>query len=220
MARFRLERDGALEVYYIPFDWLRPSARIAVVGITPGWTQMRTAYVTVADALRGGATPAKALQLAKRSAAFAGTMRTNLVAMLDQLAVPGHLGLSSSSELWQPTGAHLLQSSSAVRYPVFVRGQDYGGSSPSLTRHPVLAKYLCQELAPELAKIPDALVIPLGKNVDRALACLAAEDMIDGARVLSGFPHPTGGNGHRVAQWEANRAWLKRNVSAWFKAVL
>jgi hypothetical protein len=63
-----------------------------------------------------------------------------------------------------------------------------------------------------------ALVIPPGKNVDRALAWLADQDMIDRARVLSGFPHPSGGNGHRVTQWDANRRALRRGVIAWFKA--
>ena len=38
---FLLERDGAIEIFYAPVDWLRPHARLAIVGITPSKETMR-----------------------------------------------------------------------------------------------------------------------------------------------------------------------------------
>lgn len=49
--QFLLDREGRLEIYYAPVDWLRPTARSAVVGITPGKDTMRIAYQTVVDGL-------------------------------------------------------------------------------------------------------------------------------------------------------------------------
>jgi hypothetical protein len=40
---FRLERDGRVEIYYAPMDWLRPNALVAIVGITPSKGTMRVA---------------------------------------------------------------------------------------------------------------------------------------------------------------------------------
>jgi hypothetical protein len=79
--------------------------------------------------------------------------------------------------------------------------------------------YVFDVLGPELAQIPEALVIPLGIAVDEAIAGLIREGKLDPARSLVGFPHPSGRNGHKGEQWERNRARLKRKVSAWFKGI-
>jgi hypothetical protein len=52
--RFRLEHDDRIEIYYAPLDWLRPTARIAIVGITPGKDTMTIAYRTAAHSLAAG----------------------------------------------------------------------------------------------------------------------------------------------------------------------
>lgn len=80
-----------------------------------------------------------------------------------------------------------------------------------------MRRYVCELLAPELARIPDALVIPLGVSVDAAITLVVGEGKIDPARCLVGFPHPSGRNRSGAAQWEANRSKLKRRVSAWFR---
>jgi hypothetical protein len=36
------------------------------------------------------------------------------------------------------THHHLAAKASAIRYPLFVNGQNYGGGNPPLIRHPVL----------------------------------------------------------------------------------
>lgn len=82
----------------------------------------------------------------------------------------------------------------------------------------MLRRYIRELLAPELAKLPDALVIPLGVSVDTAVALLVGDGKLDPARCLIGFPHPSGRNQAGAAHWEANRSKLERRVGAWFRA--
>ena len=135
---FRLESDWRLDIYYAPMD-----------------------------GLGAGQSAATVLNAAKSCAAFSG-MRRPLVARLDYLGVARHLGLLSAAELWMPVGERHLHSTSAIRYPAFVDGKDYGGRTPRLTSHPLLRRYVYELLAPELATIPDAFVIPLGVSVEAA----------------------------------------------------
>jgi hypothetical protein len=134
---FRLGPPGRLEIYYAPMDWLRPSARVAIVGITPGLGTMQIAYQTTLDGLAAGRGPAAVLNEVKARASFSG-FRVQLASWLDWLGFPEHLGLSGSIQLWDRSGQQLLHPTSAVRYPVFVKGKDYGGRSPGLMKHPIL----------------------------------------------------------------------------------
>jgi hypothetical protein len=63
--------------------------------------------------------------------------------------------------------------------------------------------------------VPDALIVPLGRAVEQCVRLLAADGSIDERRCLFGFPHPSGGNGHRLKQFHANEAQMKREVLAW-----
>jgi len=40
VPEFRLDCQGPLEMYYVPFELINTQARVMLVGITPGWTQM------------------------------------------------------------------------------------------------------------------------------------------------------------------------------------
>jgi hypothetical protein len=214
---FRLERDRRLEISYAPMDWLRPAARVAIVGITPGKGTMVIAYQTAVEGLAAGRSAAAILNEVKSRAAFSG-FRRPLITRLEYLGVHRHLGMQSAAELWTPAGERHLHSTSAIRYPTLVDGEDYSGRNPQLTSRPALRSYIRELLAPELAKIPDALVIPLGVGIDAAITLLVDEGRIDPARCLVGFPHPSGRNQSGAPQWEANRSKLKRRVSAWFRA--
>ncbi len=216
---FRLERDGLLEIYYAPMDWLRPTARLAVVGITPGRDTMLIAYRTTAEGLRAGRGSASVLNEVKSRASFSG-FRPQLGQWLDELAVPQHLGLRTAAQLWERNGQGYLHPTSAIRYPVFVGGENYSGSSPKITASQLLTRYVREHLAPELAIIPDALVVPLGVRVGEAMTLLIKEGLIDARRCLIGFPHPSGNNGHRAKQWATNQPALRKQTCAWFKAHL
>lgn len=62
---------------------------------------------------------------------------------------------------------------------------------------------------------PHALIIPLGTAADDAISLLAADGLVDRSRCLTGFPHPSGGNGHRVRIYQANREMLSYKVAKW-----
>lgn len=213
---FLLDRDGKLEIYYAPMDWLRTQARVAVVGITPGAGTMLIAFQTVVDGLVEGLPAADALDNVKRRASFSG-FRPQLVEWLTWLGVPAHLGHLTEADTWQAISP-FLHPTSAVRYPAFVAGRNYSGRGPDLARNATLRRYLFDLLVPELAEIPDALIVPLGDKVSETLLLLAAEGLLDEERCLVGFPHPSGNNGHRMRKWNENREGLKRKTATWFAA--
>lgn len=213
---FRLYQRGELEVYFAPFDFINEHARLAIVGITPGFTQMRIAYEATRDELRAGASLDRASRAVKERASFAG-MRDRLCGWLDALEVPAAIGVAASDQLFDGPRRQLLHTTSAVRYPVVISGRNYSGVNPRVTEQPELKNYLTNVLAPELARTPEALIVPLGKSVSAAIALLVSEGSIDPERCLVGFPHPSGANagGHR--QFEQYRGALRGQVRDWAK---
>jgi hypothetical protein len=211
-----LAADGRLEVYYAPLDVLpNAAARVVLVGITPGWSQMCTAYTEARGRALTGETDEELVRAIKGKASFSGKMRAPLVEMLDGIGVGTALGVGSSAALF---GDRRLHTTSAVRFPAFVDGKNYGGSSPKLLKSPLLRAFVEQTLAAELGAAPDALVVPLGRTAEAAVGHLAARGAVEARRCLLGFPHPSPANGHRAPQYAANRAEMARRVAGWLGA--
>ena len=124
-----IAEEGPLRMFYAPFDWVNESARLIIMGITPGWTQMELACRAAREALSQGRTTDEVCRVAKQQASFAGSMRANLLKMLDALGVPKLLRIESSAALFGGV-ALLLHTGSVVRYPVFVESRNYTGSNP------------------------------------------------------------------------------------------
>jgi len=122
IPQFRLFKEKSLEIYYAPFDFVNTQAKVAIVGITPGWTQMEIGFRQARAGLRDGLSSCEALQRAKREASFAGTMRKNLVRMLDETRLQNGLGLASCETLFE-NSSRFLHTTSVIRYPAFVRGR-------------------------------------------------------------------------------------------------
>jgi hypothetical protein len=215
VPQFRLVKDGNLEIYYAPLDFISADAKVAIVGITPGWTQMEIAFRQARIALRKGLSASDALRGAKVEASFAGTMRKNLITMLDEVGLAGALKLDSCRALFG-AARHWLHATSAIRYPVFVNGRNYGGHSPKIASSPVLQGFVDDFLAPELNAIPDALLVPLGACADGVFQSLTRRGSLDARRCLTGFPHPSGANGHRVREFKQSRNDLTQIVNKWF----
>lgn len=213
---FLIEVEGALAMYYAPLEYVNEAAKVVLVGITPGFTQMAIAFQQARDLLHRGQTPDEICREAKRSAAFAGSMRKNLVDMLDGLQVHRHLGVPTCAALFERDHRHLVQTTSAIRFPVFRDGENYTGSRPPIGQSPLLQRTVASVLADELGRIPQALVIPLGKSVVEALQLLASRGELDLARCLIGFPHPSGANGHREREYAERHVALQAQVAQWF----
>lgn len=211
---FRLHQDERLAIYYAPFDHVNGDAKVAVVGVTPGWTQMEIAYRSASRDLRAGLPPGEVLRRAKRRASFAGTMRKNLTTMLNDLGLPEHLGIGATETLFAEDHP-LLHATSAIRYPAFAKGRNYTGHSPKPLKSAPLRYLIEHVLAEELRSVPEAVIVPLGGSVSGMLRPLADAGIIEGDRCLWGFPHPSGANGHRVREFQERRVQLREQLRGW-----
>ena len=210
-----LEEEGPLRVYWIPFERLNRAARIAIIGLTPGWYQMRQAFSAARDAFRAGAIDELGvLDHVARQAGFAGATRTNMVGMLDAIGLADALGIRTSAELFGQRD-DLIHGTSALRYPVFVDGENYRGANPRVDRSPMLTRSVHSQLATELAEVSNALLLPLGSAVEGCLRMLIAARELDETRCLFGFPHPSGANGHRANRFRRNESALRAELARW-----
>ncbi|WP_345566569.1 hypothetical protein [Nonomuraea rosea] len=139
-------------------------------------------------------------------------MRTNMISMLNGIGLQTALGVSSTAQLFAER-SDLLASTSAICHAVFIQGANYSGS-PAVDRHPVLTAFARQVLKENLEMVPDALVIPLGKAASKAVELTN----ISPDRVLSGFPHPSGANGHRARLYAEAREAMTQRVRTWTRS--
>lgn len=212
-----LGHDRELDIYYVPFELINAQARVMVVGITPGWTQMECSYEVARNGLRAGLATDAVLRGVEDTASFAGQMRKNLVCMLDGIGLATALGIQPSTDVLFSSRSDLLHSTSVVRFPVFVNGENYTGSSPSIARSPVLGPYIFGRFRKEVQTVRRALIIPLGARVTDALQLLVQAGEVDASRCLLGFPHPSPANGHMKAQYEERRDSMRFAVEAWYR---
>lgn len=197
-AELILDRAGSITTIYAPFDHIETKARLVVVGITPGLTQAVNALKAAAAATRKGLDLEAALAEAKLTASFSGgAIRNNLVAMLDEIGVARHFGVTTTADMFRP-GSTAVHFTSALRYPVFIKGKKYNGA-PNMLTTPVLRRQIDSHLVEEAKALPHAIWLPLGAKANAAVMHLANRGYLDHKLVLSGMPHPSGENGERVA---------------------
>lgn len=196
-GRLLLSQSGELTVCYAPFDYIQRSARLVIVGITPGAQQARNALVEARRQLIAGSDHETALRAAKVFASFSGPMRANLVAMLDHVGLNRWLGVASIAEVWGAR-SDLVHFTSALRYPVYLKGENYSGS-PSMTATPVLRELLVRCLGEEVEALPHAVWLSLGPKATEGIDWLVQQGLLPPTRVLMGLPHPSGANAERIA---------------------
>ena len=192
-----LERDGAMQVAWAPFEYVPKRPVLALVGITPGRSQAERALAAFRDALRDELGTEDALRRVKALASFSGPLRNNLVAMLDHIGLHRALGIASCADLFGAADEP-VHFTSALRYPVFVNGANYSGA-PDLLRSAFLRRWVDATLGEEARGLPDVVWVPLGPKPARALHQLAGQGLIDPIRILDGLPHPSGANAERIA---------------------
>ena len=198
---FRIFAASGLGVFYAPFHHLGSSARVALVGLTPGFTQMENAFRAAKDGERLGLSGAGLFAHIDAAGSFSGPMRRNLVRMLDDIELNRRLGIPTCDDLF--TGAHaMVHFTSTVSAPIFKGEQNYNGSP---LRVPLLREWVTQNFAAELRALPDAIIIPLGKHAGDAVDLLRAQGAVDAQRCLTEFPHPSPANGHLKPLFELGR---------------
>lgn len=209
--RLHLFSENGLDVYYAPFHHLERSARVVLIGLTPGFTQMEEAFRAAKTGSRAGLTGADLFSFIDRTGSFSGPMRSNLVRMLDGIGLNKWLGIGTCFDMFAE-GAGTVHFTSAVSAPIFKAGLNYNGS---LIRFPALRRWILDFLAQELATVsPEAVFIPLGKGASEAVALLTQQGLIRPNRCLVGFPHPSGANGHAKRIFEAGRRDWRSQIEA------
>jgi hypothetical protein len=193
-----LSSEGSLQTFYAPFDHINEQARIVICGITPGLQQAMNALNEARRQLRNGASVALAKQAAKETASFSGPMRPNLIAMLDHIGVQAYLGIDSCEQLFD-SHRHWVHYTSALRYPVFLNGENYSGN-PGLLSRESLRHQIENHLSEEIRALPASCVyVPLGPNVGEVFEYLSSRGLLRPEQVLSGLPHPSGANAERIS---------------------
>ncbi len=215
---FEANGDRSLEIFYAPFEYVNEHAKVVIVGITPGLHQMKRSFSTVLNTKDQILSDEEILHQVKNNSSFEGTMRKNLVQMLDELGLHEYLRLSSSIELFNEA-SHLVHTTSVITYPVFYKGKNYSGSTPNILKNDILKQYVTECFASEMALMEKPLIIPLGVNVSNILNYLADNQLLKSASILSGFPHPSGGNGHRNKQFTQNKDDMKAMLRDHFEKV-
>ena len=210
-AELLLASEGNLQTFYAPFDHVNSEARIVICGITPGLQQASRALDEARRQLRQGASLEQAKQAAKETASFAGDMRGNLINMLDHVGVHTLLGIDSCARLFN-THRHLVHYTSALRYPVFVDGQNYSGS-PAMLSRASLRHQVETHLAEEIKTLgPQCLYVPLGPKVTEAFQYLRAKGLLKAEQILDGLPHPSGQNGERISYFLGRKPREKLSI--------
>lgn len=143
-------------------------------------------------------------------------MRKNLIEMLDDLSLNKKLNIDSCLELFE-NQYELLHTTSMIPYPVFINNKNYTGSKPKILDNEILKNYLKKYFYKEIEKLPNVLIIPLGKAVEEVLELMISEELIKKEQCLLSFPHPSGANGHRKKQFEANKENLLKIIDEYFK---
>ncbi|MBS4219168.1 hypothetical protein KHA96_12655 [Bacillus sp. FJAT-49711] len=216
--QFLLEKDEKknLDIYYAPFEYVNQKARILIVGITPGLHQMKKSFTTVLNAKNQIENDEEILRQVKNHSSFEGPMRKNLVHMLDELGLHEYLGLTSTMKLFNEA-SNIVQTTSIIPYPVFYKGKNFNGSTPNILKNDMLKKYVTDYFASEMRKLSNPLIIPLGVNVSNAINYLADNNLLNVKNFLSGFPHPSGGNGHRHKQFADNKTHMQKILQIHFQ---
>ncbi|MDU5262659.1 MAG: hypothetical protein E6176_09545 [Clostridium celatum] len=218
--KFLLDKENNIEIYYAPHnEYLNPKAKVFIIGITPGFQQMSTAIGTARKELEVSDNIEEIQYKCKVAARFSGSLRKNVISMLDGIELNNIFNLKSCSQLFDEDD-YLLHTISLIPYPVFVKGENYTGHTPKLIKSQFLMKYIYDNFINELnrmEKSEEILLIPLGKAVEEVLIKLKEDGVIKEEQILLGFPHPSGANVNRVTQFENNKESMIKFIKKNFK---
>ena len=219
---FLVEKEKDIEIYYAPHnEYINSKAKVFIVGITPGYQQMNTAISVARRELESSNDIEKIQYQCKQAARFSGSLRNNLINMLDEIELNKYLKLNSCSQLFGEKD-YLLHTVSLIPYAVFIKGKNYSGHTPKLIKSEFLMKYIYENFVDELKKLDYAeniLIIPLGRSVEEALYKLCEKNIISEKQILKGFPHPSGANVNRVNQLKENKENMNQIIKAHYEKI-
>lgn len=211
LSSLKIAEQDNMESYYIPFDYITPNAKIVLVGITPGKTQLLNALSSVKKSIVNGKTKEETLKNAKDEGAFSGTLRANLIRLLDGIGIHNKLGIKSSASLFSDD-SNLVHTTSVLRHPIFIGGENYNGSVPNMLKTPLMLDMMNTYLKDEIKQLPNAIYIPLGPKVSSVFEKLISDGVLSKNQVLIGLPHPSGANAERIAYFLGEKKKEKLSI--------
>ena len=195
---FLIKKDGNIEIYYAPFDYINTKAKIVIVGITPGLQQMLQSYEVINQG--------KSLKEVKDLSSFKGSMRTGLIKYLDELKINDILKIKSCESLFNKNSRY-LHTTSLVKYPVFDKGKNYSGAN--ILKKEILLDFIEKNFLEELKTLKKSIIIPLGNTVSSTIEYLNNKYNLKLRCFLKGFPHPSGANARKNIQFKENKRNMK-----------
>jgi hypothetical protein len=197
--KFLVNKEDNIEIYYAPFDYVNPKAKVMIVGITPGLQQMLQSFEVINEG--------KSLKEVKDLSSFKGSMRTTLVKYLDELKVNKTLKIKSCESLFNKDNKY-LHTTSLVKYPVFDKGKNYSGSN--ILKKKILLDFIEKNFLKELKTLKKSIIVPLGNTVSSTIEYLNSKYNLKLTCFLEGFPHPSGANARKNIQFKENRSSMMR----------
>lgn len=217
--KFLIDKEKNIEIYYAPHnEYLNPKARVFIIGITPGFQQMSTAIATARKELEVSDNIEEIQYKCKVAGRFSGSLRKNIISMLDGIELNNIFNLQSCSQLFDEDD-YLLHTISLIPYSVFVNKENYSGHTPKLMKSDFLMKYVYENFISEFKNLnnpENILLIPLGKAVEEVLIKLREDGVIKENQILVGFPHPSGANVNRLVQFEKNKDNMIKFIKSHF----
>ena len=191
---FLVNKDGNIEIYYAPFDYINSKAKIVIVGITPGLQQMTQSFQVIKDG--------KSLKEVKDLSSFKGSMRTTLIKYMDELKINKKLKIKSCESLFNLDSKY-LHTTSLVKYPVFDKGKNYSGAN--ILKKKILLDFIEKNFLEEFKTLKKSIIVPLGNTVSSTIEYLNNKYNLKLECFLKGFPHPSGLNVRKNIQFKENK---------------
>ena len=193
-SKFLIAKKDNIKIYYAPFDYINPKAKIMIVGITPGLQQMLQSFEVINQG--------KSLKEVKDLSSFKGSMRTTLIKYLDELEVNKKLKIKSCESLFNKDSKY-LHTTSLVKYPVFDKGKNYSGAN--ILKKKILLDFIEKNFLKELKTLKKSIIVPLGNTVSSTIKYLNNKYNLKLKCFLEGFPHPSGANARKNIQFKENK---------------
>ena len=180
--------DESIVIEPAALDYVNPNAQVVIVGITPGNSQM------------SGSREMMSLRDIKRQYAFAGTMRPNLINMLDYIGINKLLGIDTCETLWD-RDFDQVDMTSILKDAVYEIKRDgkktMFNDVSKIDKSMKLKKLLVDGFITNSKEYKhDVLYIACGPGVYDVLKKLQIEKRING--LVIAIAHPSGANAGRV----------------------
>lgn len=186
-----VNHTGVYRMTYVPFEYANTQARLILVSSTPGYTHHKLACKLTAQLLTQKAGEIVILRENKRQAELGGgTIRLNLIRMLDHFRIGHRFGLSDASALWDHGFCH-LQPVALLPLSTTKRGIPFAGGLPEILSVPMLAQAFQSLFMARLRLIhPDAVYVALGQCAWSGLQHAVSQGFVRQDQLVGMLPSP------------------------------